>query len=247
MTGQVEQCIDLLIETKRVPEACFLSRTYMPSRIEETLALWKKDLATVNEKAAEALADPTKYPNLFPDLDVALKVEQMFLAGRDRFVPATSYSTAKAELTLDLCAIVKAQAAAGVDVMGVVTGESKEQEPIVIAAVEVEANDDEEVEGKEDQQIEVEAEEEEEVEVEIIAAPAPAPVPVEAPVVAEAPAPAPVVNEEPVVAAPAPAVVDSAEKEEEDDLTADMDDLDLDGIDDADDDDVDFDEDAGWS
>jgi coatomer subunit beta' len=246
----VEQCIDLLIETKRVPEACFLSRTYMPSRIEETLALWKKDLATVNEKAAEALADPTKYPNLFPDLDVALKVEQMFLAGRDRFVPATSYSTAKAELTLDLCAIVKAQAAAGVDVMGVVTGESKEQEPIVIAAVEVEANDDEEVEGKEDQQIEVEAEEEEEeeeVEVEVIAAPAPAPVPVEAPVVAEAPAPAPVVNEEPVVAAPAPAVVDSAEKEEEDDLTADMDDLDLDGIDDADDDDVDFDEDAGWS
>ena len=38
------------------------------------LDLWKADLKQINEKAAEALADPAKYPNLFPDLDLALKV-----------------------------------------------------------------------------------------------------------------------------------------------------------------------------
>jgi hypothetical protein len=38
------------------------------------LELWKTDLKSVNEKAAEALADPEKYPNLFPDLSYALQV-----------------------------------------------------------------------------------------------------------------------------------------------------------------------------
>ena len=38
------------------------------------LEIWKRDLKTINEKAAEALADPVKFPNLFPDLSWALKV-----------------------------------------------------------------------------------------------------------------------------------------------------------------------------
>ncbi len=38
------------------------------------LELWKAELKLVNEKAAEALADPAKYPNLFPDLDIGLMV-----------------------------------------------------------------------------------------------------------------------------------------------------------------------------
>lgn len=33
---------------------------------------WKKDLASVNPKAADALADPEDYPNLFPGLQVRL-------------------------------------------------------------------------------------------------------------------------------------------------------------------------------
>ena len=33
VTGQVEECIQLLIDTGRIPEAAFLARTYMPSRI----------------------------------------------------------------------------------------------------------------------------------------------------------------------------------------------------------------------
>ncbi len=41
-----------------------------------TLELWKEDLKKVNEKAAESLADPVKYANLFPDLQYALKVKK---------------------------------------------------------------------------------------------------------------------------------------------------------------------------
>jgi coatomer subunit beta' len=34
--------------------------------------LWKEDLQKQNPKAAESLADPAEYPNLFPELQRAL-------------------------------------------------------------------------------------------------------------------------------------------------------------------------------
>ena len=38
--------------------------------------LWREDLGKVNQKAAEALADPAQYKNLFPNMDAALQAEQ---------------------------------------------------------------------------------------------------------------------------------------------------------------------------
>ena len=42
----------------------------------QVVQLWKKDLAKINPKAAEALADPAQYSNLFPDLQLAVQAEQ---------------------------------------------------------------------------------------------------------------------------------------------------------------------------
>ena len=47
--------------------------------------LWRKDLAKINPKAAESLADPGPYPNLFPNLDWALQAER--LQARTRLGP----------------------------------------------------------------------------------------------------------------------------------------------------------------
>ena len=41
------------------------------------MQLWRKDLAKINPKAAESLADPGPYPNLFPNLDWALQAEKL--------------------------------------------------------------------------------------------------------------------------------------------------------------------------
>lgn len=76
LTGNVEACADLLIATKRLPEAAFFVRTYLPSKIDEVVELWKKDLASTSESAANALANPSKNPDRFPDMDIALQVEQ---------------------------------------------------------------------------------------------------------------------------------------------------------------------------
>lgn len=46
-------------------------------------------LVQVSVKAANALADPVQHAHLFPDLDVALKVEELFKTNRDKAaVPA---------------------------------------------------------------------------------------------------------------------------------------------------------------
>mmetsp|Transcript_32188 Transcript_32188/g.44654 ORF Transcript_32188/g.44654 Transcript_32188/m.44654 type:complete len:968 (-) Transcript_32188:442-3345(-) len=75
--NRLEDCIQLLCDTGRIPEAAFMARTYLPSRASSVVSLWRDDLRPVNRKAAEALADPAEYPNLFPNWELALQAEQM--------------------------------------------------------------------------------------------------------------------------------------------------------------------------
>lgn len=50
LLGDVDACIELLIESDRIPEAAFFARTYAPSRISEVVTLWKKDVYKINPK-----------------------------------------------------------------------------------------------------------------------------------------------------------------------------------------------------
>lgn len=113
LTGNVEACADLLMATKRYPEAAFFVRTYLPSRIDEVVSEWKEDLALISESAAKALACPKDNKDLFPDIDIALQVEQMFLnqreASKGKGLPATDYITAKDDLKLNLIELIKGQ------------------------------------------------------------------------------------------------------------------------------------------
>ncbi|KAH7290702.1 hypothetical protein KP509_30G060200 [Ceratopteris richardii] len=76
MLGQLEECLQLLVESNRIPEAAFMARAYLPSKVSEIVKLWRNDLKKINQKAAESLADPEEYPNLFPDWEWALKAEE---------------------------------------------------------------------------------------------------------------------------------------------------------------------------
>lgn len=82
MVGDVQGCVDLLIACGRLPEAAFFARTYCPSKVTEIVGLWQSDLITINPKAAESLANPDEYPNLFPGWQEALEKE-MALGGKD--------------------------------------------------------------------------------------------------------------------------------------------------------------------
>ena len=58
MLGQLEKCLQVLLDSKRIPEAAFFARTYLPSEISRIVELWREELSKVNEKAGQSLADP---------------------------------------------------------------------------------------------------------------------------------------------------------------------------------------------
>ncbi|XP_070761334.1 coatomer subunit beta'-like [Enoplosus armatus] len=91
LQGRLDTCLDLLIKTDRLPEAAFLARTYLPSHVSRVVKLWKESLSKVNQKAADALADPTQYSNLFPGLQQALLAEQYLKETHVGVRPAAEY------------------------------------------------------------------------------------------------------------------------------------------------------------
>lgn len=90
ITGQTMKCLDLLIDTHRLPEAAFFARTYAPSQISRVVGLWKEHLSRTNKKGADALADPEKYENLFPGMAQSLVAEK-YLAATEKTRPASHY------------------------------------------------------------------------------------------------------------------------------------------------------------
>lgn len=105
LLNKLEECINLLCETGRIPEAAFLARTYLPTKVSDVVALWKEDLKHINERAAESLADPTEYENLFPDIQWARKAEAHF---RKKELPAASeYLKLKDDIFRDLIEEIK--------------------------------------------------------------------------------------------------------------------------------------------
>ena len=88
----MEDCLELLIETNRLPEAAFFARTYLPSQISRVVKLWREELGKKNEKAAQALADPNDYENLFNGYQNTLKAEQFLKKERSTLLPASDYS-----------------------------------------------------------------------------------------------------------------------------------------------------------
>ncbi|GMH15955.1 hypothetical protein Nepgr_017796 [Nepenthes gracilis] len=91
MLAKLEDCLQLLVDSNRIPEAALFARSYLPSKVSEIIAIWRKDLSKVNPKAAEALADPQKYSNLFEDWQISLAVESKATETRGNYPPAEDY------------------------------------------------------------------------------------------------------------------------------------------------------------
>merc|ERR1719494_1383279 len=91
--GRLEECLELLCKANRLPEAAFLARTYLPSQVSRIVQMWKEDLGKTNKKAADSLADPTQYANLFPDLQEVIKAEEFLKLDRLDLRPAAEYQS----------------------------------------------------------------------------------------------------------------------------------------------------------
>jgi len=131
LSGNVEACVNILVATDRLPEAAFFARTYLPSRVDEIVSLWKADLGKISESAAEALAKPTDHNNLFPDFDIAVQVEKMFLEQREASkasgIPSSDYPSAKDDLELNLIDLIKAQSQSSEPIIAQPVGDTQEE------------------------------------------------------------------------------------------------------------------------
>lgn len=59
--------------------------------ISRVVKLWRENLSKVNQKAAESLADPTEYENLFPGLKEAFVAEEYVKQSLPDLRPAREY------------------------------------------------------------------------------------------------------------------------------------------------------------
>lgn len=59
--------------------------------IPRVVKLWRENLSKVNQKAAESLADPTEYENLFPGLKEAFAAEEFLKQTHSDLRPASEY------------------------------------------------------------------------------------------------------------------------------------------------------------
>lgn len=89
LMGNLQKCLQILIDTDRIPEAAFFARTYMPSEVSRIVELWKN---LSKDKTGQSLADPAQYPNLFPKHTDALKAEQFVKKELTQKVPASVYN-----------------------------------------------------------------------------------------------------------------------------------------------------------
>ncbi|GBG64185.1 hypothetical protein CBR_g40885 [Chara braunii] len=109
LLGRVEDCVKLLCASGRIPEAAFMARTYAPSMVSEVVHLWHNDLSKVNQKAAESLADPGEYPNLFPNFEWALKAQEHFKLSSLDLPHASAYLELADSMLRDPIAQIRAE------------------------------------------------------------------------------------------------------------------------------------------
>lgn len=55
LLGNVDQCLEVLISTGRLPEAAFFARTYAPSHVPRVVALWRESTTTGRQNGQKVI------------------------------------------------------------------------------------------------------------------------------------------------------------------------------------------------
>ncbi|KAF6163025.1 hypothetical protein GIB67_021174 [Kingdonia uniflora] len=79
MLGNLEECVQLLVDSNRIPEAALMARSYLPSKVLDIVAIWKKE---------------------FDDWQVSLAVESATTEQRGIYPSALEYLRYKSKLNL---------------------------------------------------------------------------------------------------------------------------------------------------
>lgn len=111
MCGDAHKCLEILIESDRIPEAAIFARTYLPSRVTPVVDMWRAGLRKSGSiRIADALADPDAHPHLFPGMEESIAGEKAAqeLASRREKSPSTAFPDHRHEAAMDLSDLLQA-------------------------------------------------------------------------------------------------------------------------------------------
>jgi len=129
--GDLQNCIDILIKSKRIPEAAFFAKTYCPSKITELVELWKNDLQKSHPVASQKIANPMDYPEQFEDLEICKKIEEFIYEKRgEADVPAHQFLEYNELLSQDLFSALKADPEADLSELKIIP-DLQEENPLL--------------------------------------------------------------------------------------------------------------------
>ncbi|KRW99243.1 WD40-repeat-containing domain [Pseudocohnilembus persalinus] len=81
ITQDLNNCLDILKKSQRFSEAAIFAKTYLPSKINECVELWIKDLEENNHNiTSKKIANPMEYieTDTYSDLKISLQLEQFY-------------------------------------------------------------------------------------------------------------------------------------------------------------------------
>ena len=111
MCGDMNKCLDLLIESGRIPEAAIFARTYLPSRVSSVVDMWRSELRKAGSvRIADALADPSAHAHLFPGIEESFAGEKAAtaMAAKREGLPSTAFPEHRHEAGMELTELLQA-------------------------------------------------------------------------------------------------------------------------------------------
>jgi len=106
--NDVDSCVDVLVKSKRIPEAAYFAKTYCPSKITGLVQAWREDLAKSHPIASQKIADPMEHLDQFEDLILCQKLEEFIYPARKNVsVPAHQFNDYNALLSQDFFSMIK--------------------------------------------------------------------------------------------------------------------------------------------
>lgn len=109
--GDLDKCLDILIESDRIPEAAIFARTYLPSRVTPVVEMWRAGLRKSGSiRIADALADPSSHPHLFPGMEDSIAGEKAAkeLTERRQNLSSTAFPEHRHEPGMELAELLQA-------------------------------------------------------------------------------------------------------------------------------------------
>jgi len=104
LTHQVQNCLDLLLHGKRYAEASMFARSFIPSKVNEVVALWKEQLVLEKPECAKKITLPATNPELWPHYEKCVEIEEKIRSQNfaETPIPSEKYPDLKDKFQRDL-------------------------------------------------------------------------------------------------------------------------------------------------